>query len=80
MIDTTTQKPLYVSTDGNAGPYVVVPVDLLEKVKALLDSQGIVYWVDEEAIRLDQEPEVAVVNFAHGTDSAAVQRLLDSRS
>lgn len=78
MIDTTTDKPLYVSTDGDAGPYIMTPVAQLEKVRTLLDANKVPYWVDEEAISLDGKPEVAVVNLGHGSDPESVQNLLDS--
>jgi hypothetical protein len=78
MIDTTTDKPLYVSTDGDAGPYIMVPVAQLETVKALLKTNRISHWVDEEAISLDGKPEVAVINLRHGSDPRRIQNLLDS--
>jgi hypothetical protein len=78
MIDTTTDKPLYVSTDGDAGPYLMVPVAQLERVTTLLDANKVSYWVDEEAISLDGKPEVAVINLGHGSDPDKVQHLLDS--
>ena len=78
MIDTTTRKPLYVSTDGEAGPYIMTPVAQLEAVKALLDANRVSYWVDEEAISLDGKPEVAVINLGRRSDPERVQRLLDS--
>lgn len=78
MIDTTTRQPLDVSTDGDAGPYIMVPVAQLDKVKALLEANKVSYWVDEEAISLDGKPEVAVINLGHGSNSATVQSLLDS--
>ncbi len=78
MIDTTTCQHLYVSTDGGAGPYIMVPVSQLDKVKALLDANKVPYWVDEEAISLDGKPEVAIINLDHGSSPAVVQSLLDS--
>ena len=78
MIDTITHKPLYVSTDGDGGPYIMVPVAQLEKVRGLLDADKVPYWVDEEAISLDGKPEVAVVNLGHRSDPGKIQRLLDS--
>ena len=78
MIDTTTRQPLYVSTDGDAGPYIMVPVAQLDKVRALLEANKVPYWVDEEAISLDGKPEVAVINLGHGSNPATVQSLLDS--
>lgn len=78
MIDTTTRQLLYVSTDGDAGPYIMVPVDQLERVKPLLDTHKVPYWVDDEAISLDGKPEVAVINLGKGSNPATVQSLLDS--
>ena len=78
MTDTTTRQPLYVSTDGDAGPYILVPVALLHKVKVLLEANEIPYWVDEEAISLDGKPEVAVINLGHRSTPALVQSLLAS--
>jgi hypothetical protein len=80
MIDTTTDKPLCVSTDGDAGPYIMVPVPQLERVRALLDANKVRYWVDEEAISLDGKPEVAVINLGRESDPKRIQRLLDSTS
>jgi hypothetical protein len=77
MIDTTTDKPLYVSTDGDAGPYIMVTVAQLETVKALLNGNKVPHWVDEEAISLDGKPEVAVINLGRGSDPKTVQNLLD---
>ena len=77
MSDTRTQQPLYVSTDGEAGPYIMVPVVQLDKVTAVLDAHKVRYWVDEEAISLDGKPEVAVINLGHGSNPGMVQSLLD---
>jgi hypothetical protein len=78
MIDTTTDKPLDVSTDGAAGPYIMVPVAQLERVRTLLDANSVSYWVDEEAISLDGKPEVVVINLGPRSDPKRIQRLLDS--
>ena len=43
MIDTTTHQPLHVSTDGDAGPYIMVPVAQLGAVRALLDLNKVPY-------------------------------------
>jgi hypothetical protein len=80
MIDTTTQKPLFVSTGRNAGPYIMVPVKQLDQVRTLLDANNILYWVDEQAISLDGKPEITFVNLRHETNPDSVQHLLDSIS
>jgi hypothetical protein len=77
MIDTSTKKPLYVSSDGDAGPYIMVPVQQIDDVRALLDANRIPYWVDENAISLDGQPEVTVINLGHGAGPATVQNILD---
>ena len=78
MIDIITHKPIEVSTDGGAGPYLIVPFEQLPKITALLDTNRVSYWVDEEVLSIDDEPEVAFVNLDEQTDAARVQQLLDS--
>ncbi len=78
MIDVTTRRPLYVSSAGDAGPYILVSVEQLAAVTHLLDSHRISYWVDEEALSIDDGPEITVINLDHGCDPKTVQRLLDS--
>ena len=75
--DAKTKKPLRVSTDGTAGPYIRVPVSQLDDVRRLLDGHGIGYWIGENAISFDGAPEIAVVNFGRGGDPALVQSILD---
>ncbi len=77
MKDATTNNALRVSTDGTAGPYIMVPVKQLDDVRHLLDRHRVGYWVEEDAISLDGAPEVAVVNLGRGADAKAVQALLD---
>lgn len=73
-----TTKPLQVLAEGDAGPYIVVPVDQIDEVCALLDAHNISYWVDEEAYSFEGEPEVTFFNLKYGTDAAAVQKILDA--
>lgn len=77
MIDRTTRKPLRVSTDGTAGPYISVPFLQLDEVRRLLDSRSIGYWVEEDVISLNGGPEMAVVDLERGSDPNAVQAILD---
>jgi hypothetical protein len=66
-----------VSTDGDAGPYIMVPVDQLETVKALLSRKNVHFWVDSDAISLDGEPAIAVINLARGANAEQIQQMLD---
>ena len=77
MIDTTTSKPITVETDGGEWPYIILPAVKLDEVRALLDTNGIRYWVDAEFLSLDDGPEVAFVNLQRQTDPVRVQQLLD---
>jgi hypothetical protein len=78
MIDAMTKKPLYVSTDGTAGPYIMVPVSQLADLRELLKKHHVSYSVEEDAISLDGGPETAVVDLGHGADFRAIQAILDS--
>ena len=78
MTDTSTNKRLRVSTDGTAGPYIMVPACQLQDVRQLLDDHDVRYWVEENVISVDGSPEIGVVNLGRGGDAAAVQALLDS--
>jgi len=78
MTDATTQERLRVSTDGTAGPYIMVPVSQLDEVKTLFNHEHIRYWVDENAISLNGKPEIAVINLGREADAGAVQNILDS--
>jgi len=79
MIDTSTHKKLYVSTEGSAGPYIMVPLTQLAALKQILDANQVCYEVDDDAISLGDEPFIAVVNLGRDADVAATQALLDSQ-
>jgi len=78
MIDQTTQRPIEVSLEGDAGPYIMVPVQQLADVRHILDAHQIGYWVDLNAIAIDGEPAVTVINLRRGVDPTPVQELLDA--
>jgi hypothetical protein len=77
MIDQTTGLPMRVSTDKMAGPYIRLPYTQLNEVRRVLDSEGIRYWVQENAVSLSGGPFMVVVNLGHGADANAVQSILD---
>ena len=77
MIDSSTRKPIRVSTDGTSGPYVMVPVDQLDQVHKLLRANDIQHWIDHNAISVDGRPAVAVINLSKKADPRHVQALLD---
>jgi hypothetical protein len=78
MTDITTKKPLQVSTEGTAGPYLMVPVPQLDSVRSLLDDHRVRYWLDESAISFNGQPYIAVVNLGRKGDASRVQAILDA--
>ncbi len=78
MIDSMTRKRLHVSTDGGAGPYIMVPFAQLTDVCQILDHHGIRYAVEEDVISLDGAPEVAVIDLDHAVNAHAIQAILDT--
>jgi hypothetical protein len=77
MIDEMTQSNLRVSNDGTAGPYLMVPVTQLDAILAVLDRHKVRYWVDADAISLDNEPAITVINFGRSGDAVRIQAILD---
>ncbi len=77
MIDEMTKAVLRVSDGGIAGPYLMLPLTQLDAVVAVLDRHKVRYWVDSDAISLDNEPLVAVINFGRTGDTAQIQAILD---
>jgi hypothetical protein len=77
MIDEMTRESLRVENDVIAGPYLMVTLPQLDAVRAVLDRHEVYYWVDADAISLDNEPPVTVINFGKGGDAARLQVLLD---
>ena len=63
MIDEMTRESLRVESDVIAGPYLEIALPQLDAVLALLDRHEVYYWVDADAISLDNEPAVTVINF-----------------
>jgi hypothetical protein len=78
MIDVITQKPLKVDIAEGAPSLLILPESQLEQVKTLLDTNQVRYWVHEEYLSTDGEPEVPFINISRNSDPHLVQRLLDS--
>ena len=80
MTDVTTNRKIVVSTDGDAGPYLIVPVSQLGASQKLLSDNRIPHWIDDDAISLDGKAAIGVVNLGHSCDPKRVQTLLDAVS
>jgi hypothetical protein len=71
-------KHIIVSTEGDGGPYVIVPPQDVERVKGCLDQGGYGYSVYRGAVRLNKTPVLDGVNLGQNVDPVAVQGHLDS--
>ena len=78
VLDVLTEQPLNVSTDGTAGPYIIVPLSQLDQLKQLLKQNGVAFSVEKTGISLNGKPVDVVVNLELGANIEAIQRILDS--
>jgi hypothetical protein len=78
MTDTATQRPIRVSTDGTSRSYIMVSVELLDKVQKLLVDNDVSHWVDHLAISVDGRPAMTVIHLGRRVDARQVQDLLDA--
>lgn len=78
MIDVTTQEPIVVHDEGTGGPYIMVPLDQLEAIEGILRANNVSHWTDSDAISLDGEPAIVVVNLGRDANAHLVHRLLDA--
>lgn len=78
MLDSTTHNRLMVSTDGNAGPYLIVPLPQLKQLKQLLTDHQIPYSAENTGISMNGKPVDVVVNLGRGANVTKIQSILDS--
>jgi len=78
MLDIETRERLQISTDGDAGPYLLVPLDQLPDVGRVLQQHHIAYAVVEDAIELDDRPVIAIIDFGRTADAARIQAAMDA--
>ncbi len=78
MTDIETRTPLTVKTEGDAGPYLMVPLEQLPEVRRVLQQNGIKHTVAPEAVRLAGKPVIAIIDFGRRADAARIQAALDA--
>ena len=78
MTDSQAREKIRVSTDGTAGPYIMVPLEQLKRVRDLLDKNQVPYWVESDAVSVDGKPAIAFINLGASADANEVQALLNS--
>lgn len=77
MTSSLADAPLTVSTDGTAGPYIIVTPEQLGPVIDALRAEGVGFQVDQDAVLLNGAPALAVVNLGAVADVTRVQNLLN---
>lgn len=78
MPNTTSDRPAYISSEGESVSCIIVPLSQLDTVTSLLDANDVPYWVDEESLSIDGKPEVTFINLDDRSDPENIRRLLDS--
>ena len=77
MTTSASDAPLTVSTDGTAGPYVIVTPEQFRPVMEALRADGIRFQVDNEAALPNGTEPLAVIELGSGADVRRVQEVLD---
>jgi hypothetical protein len=78
MIDIELHTPLLIRTEGNAGPYLLVPIQQIENVEAVLRAARIAFSISRDAVQLNGHDAIALVDFGRRADAAAIQAVLDA--
>ncbi len=73
----TNEEQLCVSTDGTAGPFIIVPASRLDSVSHALSDAQISFTVEEDAVSLGGQPALSVVNLNEEANLERVQEVLD---
>jgi hypothetical protein len=77
MRTTLADSQLLVSTDGMAGPYIIVTPEQVEPVTRALQAQNIRFETDDDAVMLDGRPALLVIDLKPDVDVDRVQSILD---
>ena len=77
MIDIELHSRLVVRSEGDAGPYLMVPVQQLAAVEAVFAAARIPFSTSRDALQMDGHDAIAVVDFGRRADAAHVQAVLD---
>jgi hypothetical protein len=79
MIDCETHQPIHVNQDGDAGPYLMIPVQQIDEVSRVLRDHDVPFSIARDAVSLDGQEVIAVLDFGLDANAQAIQSILDSR-
>jgi hypothetical protein len=80
MSDKSPKMPVFLSTDEDLGPYLMILESQLEEIRRLFDANHLSYEVDEESLSIDDGPETTFVYLAPGTSAEKVRQVLENLS
>jgi hypothetical protein len=78
MIDAGTKEPICVVDHDKDYLYLVVSVGEIPRVRSVLESHGVRFWVSHPQISIGGGPFTSWINLKRGTDAREVQTILDS--
>lgn len=78
MIDVELNDRLTVHTEGDAGPYLMVPIQQLAQVEAVLHNAHITYSLSRDVVQVDGHDADALIDFGRRADPARIQTILDN--
>ncbi|MBM3980851.1 MAG: hypothetical protein FJ304_11305 [Planctomycetes bacterium] len=78
MIDGGTKEPIRVRDQDKDYLYLVVSVGEITRVRSVLESQGLRFWVSHPQISIGGGPYTSWVNVKRETNASQVQTILNS--
>jgi hypothetical protein len=69
---------LVVHNEGDAGPYLMVPLRQLSSVEEVFRLESIGFSVSRDAIEIDGHEAVVLIDFGRRADASRIQSILDA--
>ena len=73
----TELKPVKVLADCEAGPYIMTPVQYVERIREFLEKHGIRFNVDRRSYKTQRFPEFTVFDISRDTTEEQVAEIND---
>ena len=70
-------KPVKILTDSEAGPYIMTPVQYVERIREFLENHGIRFNVDRRSYKTARFPEFTVFDISRDTTEEQVGAISD---
>jgi len=76
MLDDYKKQPFTVSTDGDAGPYLMVPPAQVEAVQLAFSKHKVSHAIEYDVSQNAGTGVLTVFNFGNSADVARIERIL----